>query len=102
VSGPNLPGVDRVINSGGNTMGEMIFTASVIAFAVIVFGLITRAILVDLHSAVRLNAIDRARKLDMDPVQKELQRSQVVQLSTRMERARNAVARDDTRHARTA
>ncbi|HEY5527250.1 MAG TPA: hypothetical protein VIK02_06700 [Candidatus Anoxymicrobiaceae bacterium] len=81
-------------------MTEMIFTVSVIAFAVIIFVLIARAILADIHTAVRLNAIERASTLGMDPVQKELQRTLVVGLCARMEQARKAVARDETRHTR--
>jgi hypothetical protein len=83
-------------------MTEMIFTVSVIAFAVIIFVLIVRAILADIHTAVRLNAIERASTLGMDPVQKELQRTLVVGLCARMEQASKAVAGDETRHTRAA
>lgn len=79
------------------TLSSIVFTGIVLAFAIVIFGLIARAMIVDSREYVRFNFLQRAGRLSMDPSLKQAQKARVVQLT-----ARGGLPQDISRLQRTA
>ncbi|MHB8895264.1 MAG: hypothetical protein ACYC99_08845 [Candidatus Geothermincolia bacterium] len=65
-------------------MLNVLMIGVVIGFAVMILVFIARAIFIDFRDAAESRSFARATRVGMDPLQKEIQRSQIVQISTRM------------------
>jgi len=63
-------------------MSDVVLVALAVAFAAMVFGFIARAVIIDFKEAAKTSGITRAKRIGMNPVQKEIQRSFVVRLAT--------------------
>jgi hypothetical protein len=83
-------------------MNGIIFIGILSAICFGILAMIGRAMALDIWEATRIHEMERQRRLSMDPVAKELQRAQVVQISSRRAKEPEAAGRFDAGYGRTA